>query len=188
MLVVGGPGSGKGVLCERLIDECGVSHVSSGDLLREEVEAGTPLGKEVAEIMKNGDLVPSATITTLLRRRMRQFPGKRLLLDGFPRSRQNAIDFNKQCGRPELALNLVCSDETMIERILHRGQSGGRADDNEETARKRIATFHAQGGPTMEWLREVGVPIIEIDCSGTPEDVWNQLLSVGRLMRPAVAL
>ena len=67
-LVVGGPGSGKGVLCDRLVAECNVAHVSSGDMLREEVAAGTPLGKECAAIMERGDLVPSSTITTLLRR------------------------------------------------------------------------------------------------------------------------
>ena len=76
----------------------------------------------------------------------------------------------------------------MIERILHRGETGGRADDNLETAKNRIETFHAQGRPTIQWLREAGVPIIELDVTGTPDDVWNQLLVVGRLMRPAVAL
>ena len=75
ILVVGGPGSGKGVLCRRLVDECDVSHVSCGDLLRSEVEADTPLGREVAGIMLRGELVSSALIVTLLRRRMRSFGG-----------------------------------------------------------------------------------------------------------------
>jgi adenylate kinase family enzyme len=130
ILVVGGPGSGKGLLCSRLVAECGVSHVSCGDMLREEVQRSTPLGIQVrktprwprswpnfsplqlyshrnawaslhllgqpnsflarqcAEIMQRGELVSSEVITTLLRRRMREFPGRRLLLDGFPRSRQ----------------------------------------------------------------------------------------------------
>ena len=187
-LVVGGPGSGKGMLCGRLVSECGVSHVSCGDLLREEVAAATPLGSQVSDIMQRGELVSSELIVTLLRRRMRRFGGTRLLLDGFPRSRQNAIDFAAQCGTPELALHLVCSEERMIERILRRAKLEKRADDTEETARKRLAVFRESSVSTLEWLRAGGVPIVELDCNGTPEEVWGQLLAIGRLMRCAVAM
>lgn len=186
-LVVGGPGSGKGMLCARLVAECGMGHVSCGDMLRDEVQLDTPLGQEVASILARGDLVSSATITALLRRRLRGVGGRRLLLDGFPRSRENAIDFEAQCGRPELALHLVCPPEVMIERILKRAQIEGRADDNLETARRRVEVFQESGRPTMQWLREARVPIIELDCAGTPDEVWSQLLTVGRLMRPAIS-
>ena len=110
VLVVGGPGSGKGVLSKRLVEECGVVHISSGDLLREEVERDTPLGREVKEVMIRGDLVSSAVIVTLMRRKMRlpENAGKRVLLDGFPRSPQNATDLVELCGQPELALHLQC--------------------------------------------------------------------------------
>jgi len=188
VLVVGGPGTGKGMLCERLVRECGVSHVSCGDMLRDEVQQGTPIGASVDAIMKAGGLVPSETITTLLRRRMRAFGARRLLIDGFPRSRQNAIDFADQCGRPELALYLTCPEHVMVERILRRGRDSGRSDDNSDAAMARIATFRAQGAPTMAWLRETKVPIVELDTSGTPEEAWTQLLTVGRLMRSAVAI
>jgi len=184
VLVVGGPGSGKGVLCERLVRECGVGHVSCGELLRDEVRADTPLGRDCDAIMRRGGLVPSVVITTLLRRRTRAFGGRRLLLDGFPRSPQNALDFERECGKPELALQLTCADDVMLERILGRGQ--GRADDNEATARQRIATFHEQGEPIAAWLRSARVPIIELDASQPKEEVWAQLLAVGRLMRGAV--
>ena len=100
VLVVGGPGSGKGVLCERLVRECGVGHVSCGELLRDEVRADTPLGRDCDAIMRRGGLVPSVVITTLLRRRTRAFGGRRLLLDGFPRSPQNALDFERGCASP----------------------------------------------------------------------------------------
>ena len=223
VLVVGGPGSGKGALCERLAKECGAVHLSCGEMLRLEVEAQTPLGKEVADIMARGDLVSSAVVTALMRRRMRHHPGRRILLDGFPRSLENARDFVELCGPPELALHLDCDDTILIERILARGGSsssssssgsgeskGGnsavdtttsatatttttavvakRSDDNVHTAIQRLKNYHKHHHSTMSWLKEIRVPIVELDCSGSKEDVWQQLMAIGRLMRPAVKL
>jgi len=186
ILVVGGPGSGKGLLSERLVKECGVVHLSSGDLLREEVEANTPLGKHVDEIMKSGGLVSSAIIVALMQKRMKDHPGKRVLLDGFPRSAENARDLVTLCGKPELALHLDCDDTILIERILSRGRSGARADDNIETALQRIRTYHKYHNLTLEFLRTEHVPIVNLDCSATPDGVWEQLKAVGRLMRKAI--
>lgn len=203
VLIVGGPGSGKGALCERLAQECGAVHLSCGEMLREEVEAQTPLGKEVAEIMARGDLVSSAVVTALMRRRMRLHPGRRILLDGFPRSLENARDFVELCGPPELALHLDCDDTVLIERILARGGQSAkdaeraanegkevniRSDDNVHTAIQRLKTFHKHHHVTMSWLKEIHVPTVELDCSGSKKDVWQQLMAIGRLMRPAVKL
>jgi adenylate kinase len=190
VIVVGGPGSGKGLLCNRLAAECGVIHLSSGTLLRDEVARDTPLGREVAEILKRGELVSSAVITALVRRHTRSFPGKRVLLDGFPRSLENAHDFVKLCGKPELALHLDCDDTVLMERIIKRASetTEKRSDDNFDTALKRLRTYHKYHHPTIEWLREQHVPIVNLDCSGTPENVWQQLLAIGRLMRPAAQL
>ena len=209
VLVVGGPGSGKGALCERLAKECGAVHLSCGEMLRLEVEAQTPLGKEVADIMARGDLVSSAVVTALMRRRMRHHPGRRILLDGFPRSLENARDFVELCGPPELALHLDCDDTILIERILARGGSsssssgsgeskGGnsavdtttaiattttavvakRSDDNVHTAIQRLKNYHKHHHSTMSWLKEIRVPIVELDCSGSKEDVWQQLMAM----------
>jgi adenylate kinase family enzyme len=191
VLVVGGPGSGKGRLCARLAAECNVVHLSSGDLLRDEVARDTPLGRECASIMARGELVSSAVIVTLLRRRMRAHPGMRVLLDGFPRSIDNALGFVELCGRPELALHLECDDTYLMERILNRGREGGaaaRKDDNIDTALKRLRNYHKYHHATMDWLREQHVPVVNLDCSGTPENVWQQLLAIGRLMRPVARL
>lgn len=192
VLVIGGPGSGKGVLCKRLETECNVVHLSSGDLLRDEVQRDTPLGRECKTIMERGELVSSAVIVTLIRRRMRDHPGKRVLLDGFPRSLENAHDLVELCGKPEIALHLDCDDTILMERIIGRGRKGqatgsARADDNFDTALHRLRTYHKYHNQTMEWLRLQHVPIVNLDCSGTPENVWDQLLAIGRLMRPAAA-
>jgi len=188
VLVVGGPGSGKGVLSKRLEQECGVVHLSSGDLLRDEVRRDTVLGRQVREIMERGELVSSAVIVTLMRRVMRSHPGKRVLLDGFPRSLQNAHDLVELCGTPQLALHLECDDTILMERILKRGNAGGRADDNIHTALRRLRTYHKYHNSTLEWLREQHVPVVNLDCSGDPESVWEQLCAIGRLMRPATRI
>ena len=99
VLLVGGLGSGKGVLSERLTKECGIMHSFSGDLPREEVSRDTLLGREVDGIMKERNLVSSAVIVTLMKRKMRhpENAGKRVLLDGFPQSLQNASDLVENC-------------------------------------------------------------------------------------------
>lgn len=201
VLVVGGPGSGKGELCSRLASTCGAVHLSCGEMLRAEVASDTPLGREVADIMSRGDLVSSAVVTALMRRRMRHHPGRRILLDGFPRSLENARDFVELCGPPELALHLNCDDTVMIDRIISRavgrtavgdvgaaGVAPTTPDDTVHTAIQRLKNYHKHRGPTMSWLKEIRVPIVELDCSGSKEDVWGQLTAIGRLMRPAVKL
>ncbi|CAB9509667.1 Adenylate kinase [Seminavis robusta] len=193
VLIVGGPGSGKGLLSQRLEKEAGLVHLSSGDLLRCEVKRGTVLGKQVKEIMARGELVSSEIIVTLMRRRMRDHPGNRVLLDGFPRSMENALDLVKLCGKPELALHLECDDTILMERIMARAakaaeSEGRRADDNFHTALQRLRNYHKYHDSTIQFLREQHVPIVELDCSVKPDLVWEQLLAIGRMMRPAVQL
>lgn len=136
--------------------------------------------------MEKGELVSSAVIVTLVRRVMRNHPGKRVLLDGFPRSQQNAEDLIELCGHPELALHLDCDDTILIERIIKRGdtEKGTRDDDNIHTALTRLRTYHKYHHSTMDWLREQHIPVVNLDCSGTADNVWEQLSAIGRLMRP----
>ena len=190
ILICGGPGSGKGLLSRRIEKECQVVHLSSGDLLREEVMLGTKLGQQVQGIMARGELVSSAVMVALMKKRMNRFPGKRVLLDGFPRSVENAHDLVTLCGKPELALHLNCDDTVMIERIMRRGENSvvRREDDNFQTALERIRAFHKYHTLTAEWLKEQHVPIVNLDGSGTPESVWEQLKAIGKLMRPAVKM
>jgi len=215
VLVVGGPGSGKGELCRRLATTCGAVHLRSVVVLF----FGFGSNLFVLSRFYFGDVLPPSPLScsnvihhTL--RGKRNSPKKRLvpLLDGFPRSLENARDFVELCGPPELALHLNCDDTVMIERILSRAANGGgggggddsgdandagaaaaaaaaaRSDDNVHTAIQRLKNYHKHHNPTMSWLKEIRVPIVELDCSGTKEDVWGQLTAIGRLMRPAVKL
>ena len=126
---------------------------------------------------------------------MKDHPGKRVLLDGFPRSIENAHNLVTLCGQPKLALHLNCDDTILMERIMGRGASSNntpqhvrRVDDNFQSALQRLRTFHKYHHSTMEWLREQHVPIVNLDCSGSAESVWQQLVAIGRLMRPAVKI
>jgi adenylate kinase family enzyme len=138
--------------------------------------------------MKSGGLVSSAIMVTLMQKRMKDHPGKRILLDGFPRSQENARDLVTLCGKPELAVHLTCDDTVLLERIMKRGQSGDRPDDNFETGIQRIRNYHKYHSMTLEFLKSEHVPIVNLDCATTPDGVWEQLRSIARLMRPTVRL
>ena len=103
--------------------------------------------------------------------------------NSFISSAENARDLVTLCGKPELALHLDCDDTVLIERILNRGRSGERADDNIDTALQRIRTYHKYHNMTIEFLRQEQVPVVNLDCSTTPDGVWEQLSAISRLMR-----
>lgn len=128
----------------------------------------------------------SAIMVTLMQKRMKDHPGKRILLDGFPRSQENAEDLVTLCGVPELALHLTCDDTVLLERIMKRGESGDRSDDNFQTGIQRIRNYHKYHNLTLDFLKEENVPVVYLDCSTTPDGVWEQLRSIGRLMRSTV--
>ena len=139
-LMMGGPGSGKGTLCDKLIEHAKVQHFSSGEALREEIASGSPLSKSIEQTMKEGKLLPSCTIIALVKKQLRRYPGALVVLDGFPRSRKNFQDFVDILGTPEFVISVDVPDDVMIARILKRAETSGRADDNIDTAQLRIKT------------------------------------------------
>ena len=139
-LMMGGPGSGKGTLCDKLIEQAKVQHFSSGEALREEIASGSPLSKSIEQTMKEGKLLPSSTIIALVKKQLRRYPGALVVLDGFPRSRENFQDFVDILGTPEFVISVDVPDKEMIARILKRAETSGRADDNIDTAQLRIKT------------------------------------------------
>mmetsp|Transcript_9076 Transcript_9076/g.20512 ORF Transcript_9076/g.20512 Transcript_9076/m.20512 type:complete len:148 (-) Transcript_9076:194-637(-) len=94
-----------------------------------------PLAKSIEQTMKEGKLVPSSTIIALLKKQLRQFPGSLVALDGFPRNKQNYLDFNMVLGSPEFAIFVDVPDDEMISRIMKRAETSGQTDDNLETAK-----------------------------------------------------
>merc|ERR1739842_74630 len=150
--VLGGPGCGKGTQCDKIVAQYGYTHLSSGDLLREEVKSGSDRGKTLNAMMEKGDLVPLFVVLDLLAEAMlaKLSGSKGFLIDGYPREVSQGEEFEKEICPCSKILYFEVSDATMTERLLKRGQSSGRVDDNVETIKKRLNTFHQHSKPVIE--------------------------------------
>lgn len=162
VLLIGPPGSGKGTQGDRLSVRLGIEHLAAGDLLRAEVEAGTPLGKRAGAIMAKGDLVPDTVIIGLLMPRvLAAADGNGYLLDGFPRTVEQAVEARKLAelgdATPDAALYLDAPRDELMRRILARAEIEGRPDDNEETVRNRLRVFDEATEPLVDYYRDRGL-------------------------------
>merc|ERR1711878_210189 len=149
--VLGGPGCGKGTQCDKIVAQFGYTHLSSGDLLREEVKSGSDRGKTLNAMMEKGDLVPLFVVLDLLAEAMlaRLDGSKGFLIDGYPREISQGEEFEKEICPCSKIPYFQVSDETMTQRLLKRGEFSGRVDDNVETIKKRLDTFHKHSEPVM---------------------------------------
>merc|ERR1711913_280807 len=154
--VLGGPGCGKGTQCDKIAAKYGFTHLSSGDLLRDEVKSGSDRGKQLNAMMEKGDLVPLFVVLDLLSEAMLSKLGgsKGFLIDGYPREVAQGQEFEKEICPCTKILYFEVKDETMTERLLNRGKTSGRVDDNVETIKKRLDTFHKHSKPVIEAYSE----------------------------------
>ncbi|KAL4424347.1 hypothetical protein ABPG75_001648 [Micractinium tetrahymenae] len=174
VFVLGGPGSGKGTQCARLVQEFGLEHLSAGDLLREHMKSGSTEGQMVADMIKNGQIVPSHVTISLLQRAMDESGStKPFLIDGFPRNEENRGQFEKQTGiLPELVLFFDCPEEVMERRLL--GRNEGRTDDNIETIRKRFKVFIESTVPVVEHYEQQG-RVARINADRGADDIYKEV-------------
>jgi len=171
--VMGGPGSGKGTQCARLVERFGMVHLSAGDLLRQEVASGSPLGKEISAVIDQGQIVKSETTVALLRSAMAGRTGP-FLIDGFPRSLSNLEAFEAEMGSATFMLFLEVSEEEMEARLLKRGLSSGRSDDNRDTIVKRFRTFVSDSMPVVDALRARDL-VRFVDAGASEEEVFDRV-------------
>lgn len=162
VLLIGPPGSGKGTQGERLAQRLGLEHLAAGDLLRAEVENGTPLGTRVADLMRRGELVPDSVIIELLMPRiLAASEANGYLLDGFPRSIEQAMEARKLAelshAGPDSVIYLDAPREELVRRILHRAEIEDRVDDNPETVRNRLRVFDEATRPLVDYYRGRGL-------------------------------
>ncbi|XP_075991895.1 adenylate kinase isoenzyme 1-like isoform X2 [Anticarsia gemmatalis] len=141
--ILGGPGSGKGTQCEKIIAKYGFTHLSTGDLLRAEVKSGSDRAKNLTAIMEQGQLVPNDVVLDLLKEAMEARAAKAngFLIDGYPREKSQGIEFEKAIAPVTVIIYFEASCDTLTKRLLGRALSSGRADDNEETIKLRLKTF-----------------------------------------------
>uniref|UniRef100_A0A4W4G8Z4 Adenylate kinase isoenzyme 1 n=1 Tax=Electrophorus electricus TaxID=8005 RepID=A0A4W4G8Z4_ELEEL len=176
IFVVGGPGSGKGTQCEKLVAKYGFTHLSSGDLLRAEVASGSKRGKQLQAIMQKGELVPLDTVLDMIKDAMiaKVNVSKGFLIDGYPREVKQGEEFEKKIGAPALLLYIDAKAETMVKRLLKRGETSGRTDDNEETIKKRLDLYYKATEPVIAFYEGRGI-VRKIDSEPPADDVFVQV-------------
>jgi len=179
IFVVGGPGSGKGTQCDRIVEKYGFTHLSTGDLLRAEVASGSDRGKELTAIMEKGDLVPLDTVLAMLRDAMvaKLATSKGFLIDGYPRELDQGKRFENDVAPVSCVLYFEVSDETMTARLLKRAETSGRVDDNEETIKKRLKTFHNLTQPVIDYYASQG-KTNAIKAEGTVDEIFAKVQEV----------
>jgi len=173
--IVGGPGSGKGTQCAKLLAKYGLTHLSSGDLLRDEVKSGSPRGAQLQKMMEAGELVPLEVVLDLIAEQMLMATAKGskgFLIDGYPREVKQGQQFESEIMDCRLCVYFEVPEKTMTERLLERAKTSGRADDNIETIKKRLDTFNKQTQPVVEYYEKKG-KLARINATGSIEDVYK---------------
>lgn len=173
LFVLGGPGAGKGTQCTRLVADFNFVHLSAGDLLREEMaREGSEFSELIGKCIKEGSVVPVEVTLALLKAAMERTPEQPFLIDGYPRAMSQAKEFEKQITSCKAVLYFKCTEAAMRERLLNRGKSSGRTDDNEESIVKRFVTFNETSYPVIQHYQERNL-VIEIDTEDTPDNVYK---------------
>ena len=180
LVLLGAPGSGKGTQATRLKDHLQVPHISTGDLLRAEVAAGSKLGLEAKEIMARGDLVSDAILLGMIEDRLsRADTANGFILDGYPRNlaQASALDaLLQRIGQPiDCAVQLDVDNELLVERIAGRAKAEGRADDNPESVRKRLSVYSGQTAPVVDYYRQHG-QLSVVNGVGSLDDVFTRIV------------
>lgn len=178
-LLLAPPGAGKGTQGRILGEIYGVPHLATGDLLRQHVADGTPLGVEAKGYMDRGELVPDKLVIELIADRLRgEEPVDGFLLDGFPRSLNQARN-SYRYGQARnttfhAVISMVVPEDELVRRLLDRGRQSGRSDDNEATIRNRLRVYDENTRPLLDFYRGRGI-LVEVDGTGAVEDVTARI-------------
>ncbi|XP_066232694.1 adenylate kinase isoenzyme 5 isoform X3 [Saccopteryx leptura] len=174
IFMIGGPGSGKGTQCEKLAEKYGFTHISTGELLRNELSSESERSKLIRDVMERGDPVPSGIILELLKEAMLASLGhtKGFLIDGYPQEVKQGKEFGCWVGDPHLVICMDCSADTMTHRLLQRGQSSPCVDS--AAIAKRLEAYYRASIPVIAYY-ETKTQLRKINAERTPEEVFLQL-------------
>ena len=158
IVIFGAPGSGKGTQSERIVEKYGINHISTGDVLRAEIKNGTELGKTAKGYIDQGQLIPDELMIDILASVFDSFKdSKGVIFDGFPRTIAQAEALKKMLAErgqdASVMLDLEVPEDELMVRLIKRGKDSGRADDNEETIKKRLHVYHSQTSPLIDWYK-----------------------------------
>jgi len=162
IIIFGAPGSGKGTYSAEIAERYGMGHISTGDVLRAEIKNGTELGRIAAGYIDNGQLIPDELMIDILASKYDSLPeGQGVIFDGFPRTIAQAEALKQMLAKRGhnlgMMIELIVSEDVLMARLLRRAKLEGRADDNEETIRKRFAVYHTQTEPLSRWFEKEGI-------------------------------
>ncbi len=182
IIIFGAPGSGKGTQSQKLIDKYHLMHISTGDILRSEIENRTELGKHAAKFMNRGKLVPDEMVIDILHELFIHKPAKvGYILDGFPRTLEQGKALDSMLSKRNTKINVVLSLEVdnkhLTERLIKRGEVSGRNDDTPETIKSRLQVYYNQTAPLKEYYAQQG-NLSNINGLGTIEDIFSRIEKV----------
>lgn len=180
LVVFGAPGSGKGTQSARLIDEYGLYHISTGELLRDHIRRETELGKTANEYISKGHLIPDKLMIDILENTLDDNPetAAGVIFDGFPRTIEQADALNEMLHRRgskvHAVVGLEVEDQELIDRLLKRGQESGRSDDNLETINERLKVYNKQTAPLRDYYIKQG-KYHGIKGVGSIDDIFHSI-------------
>lgn len=181
IVIFGAPGSGKGTQSEKLINEYGLHHISTGEVLRKHIAEGTALGVVANQYISQGHLIPDDLMIKVLEDVLDSNPeltAKGVIFDGFPRTIAQAQSLNemldKRGTKVHAVVGLEVNEDDLIDRMLQRGKESGRADDNLETIRERLNVYHNQTSPLREFYIKDG-KYHAIDGNGKVDQVFSSI-------------
>ena len=183
IVIFGAPGSGKGTQSDLIIKKYGLEHISTGDVLRNEIKNETELGKTAKEYIDKGQLIPDELMVNILASVYDSF-GKEhqgVIFDGFPRTIPQAEALKKMLSerghKVAAMIELDVPEDELMTRLVKRGKESGRSDDNEETIKKRLDVYHNQTAPLIEWYKNEGIHH-HIDGQGELDRIFGDISAV----------
>ncbi len=188
LVVFGAPGSGKGTQSARLIDEYGLYHISTGELLRDHIARGTELGRVADSYISKGQLIPDQLMIDILEHTLDENPetAEGVIFDGFPRTIPQAKALKEMLARRgskvHAVVGLEVDDAELIDRLLKRGLESGRSDDNLETINARLKVYNEQTAPLRDYYTSEG-KYHGIKGSGAIDDIFNDIKAALRPTR-----